>query len=211
VSLDTKDVERIVYRSLRAAWEKDRGGGIAPPSLIYVTELTQCLLKSWYNRAMGVPPSDEKIVVLLLGDDVHYLINSQFPLGEGEKSFEKEYNGVRIRGRVDRIVGSTILEFKTTSRIPTEPLSHHVDQMQLYFWLTDTEKGFLVYVAKTNGKVRVFEVFRDDEKIKELLEKAVKLSESLKKGEPPEPENSWLCDYCEYKSQCPLHIGSQKA
>lgn len=208
--MTTEDIRKIVYRSLRAAWEKDRGGGVAPPNLIYVTELTQCLRKSWYARAMGIPPADEKIVVLLLGDDVHYLINSQFPLGEGEKSFEKEYNGVRVRGRVDRIVGSTILEFKTISRLPQEPLPHHVEQMQLYFWLSDSSKGFLVYVAKTNGGIRVFEVERDEETIKMLLEKAVMLSDSLKKGEPPDPEKSWLCDYCEFRAQCPLFSSPDK-
>ncbi|PLJ78100.1 PD-(D/E)XK nuclease family protein [Infirmifilum sp. SLHALR2] len=208
MSLTPQDVERIVYRSLRTAYEKDRDVWTAPPEVVYVTEVTGCLRRSWYIRAMGGPLPDEKIVILLLGDDVHLLINSEFPLGEGEKSFEKEFQGVRLRGRVDRIAGETIFEFKTASAIPREPREHHVDQMQLYFWLTDRSRGFIVYVSKTTGQVKAFPVARDEERIKFLLDRAIRLSQSLKQGNPPDPEKGWLCDYCEFREACPLFRGS---
>lgn len=204
MSISPQDVERIVFRSLRTAYEKDRGSWTAPPNIIYVTEVTGCLRRSWYIRTMAGPLSDEKIVILLLGDDVHYLINSQFPLGEGEKSFEREYREVTVKGRVDRIAGDYIFEFKTASSIPREPRDHHVDQMQLYFWLTDKNKGFLVYVSKTTGQVKAFQIQRDDERIKGLLQRVVLLSDSLKQAVPPEPEKGWLCDYCEFKEYCPV-------
>ncbi len=209
MSLTAQDVERIVYRALRTAYEKDRGPWTAPPDVVHVTELTGCLRRSWYIRAMGGPLPDEKVVILLLGDDVHFLINSQFPLGEGEKSFEKEFQGVKIRGRVDRIAGETIFEFKTASSIPREPRDHHVDQMQLYFWLADRAKGFIVYVSKTTGQVKAFPVSRDEDRIKRLLERAIKLSDSLRQGAPPDPEKGWLCDYCEFRESCPAIKESQ--
>lgn len=203
MSITAQDVERIVFRSLRTAYEKDKGSWTAPPDVVYVTEVTSCLLRSWYIRTMAGPISDEKIVILLLGDDVHYLINSQFPLGEGEKSFEKEHQGVTLKGRVDRIAGELIFEFKTASSIPREPREHHVDQMQLYFWLTEKNKGFLVYVSKTTGQVKAFQINRDEKKIQSLLERAIRLSDSLKQAVPPPPEKGWLCDYCEFRDQCP--------
>lgn len=202
MSITAQDVERIVFRALRTAYEKDRGSWTAPPDVIYVTEVTSCLLRSWYIRTMAGPISDEKIVILLLGDDVHYLINSQFPLGEGEKSFEREYQGVTIKGRVDRIAGDLIFEFKTSSSIPREPREHHLDQMQLYFWLADKSKGYLVYVSKTTGQVKAFPVTRDEERVNSLLERALRLSNSLRQAVPPPPEKGWLCDYCEFRENC---------
>ncbi len=204
MSITAKDIERIVYRTFRAAWEKDRGGWIAPPNIVFVTELTQCLRKSWFNRAFSSPPGDEKIVVLVLGDDVHYLMNTQFPLGEGEYSVEKEYKGVIIKGRIDRVVGDVIVEFKTASRLPDEPYEMHLDQLQLYLWLSGRKRGFIVYVSKTNGKIKVFEIDRDDERIDILLEKALAFSNCLKEGKAPLPEPGWLCKVCEYVEHCSI-------
>lgn len=198
----SSDVEKAVYRAFRSAWEEERGTGIAPPNVVRVTELVQCLLKSWLERVHGYLPSDKKLVVLVLGDDVHYLMNARFPLGEGEVRVEREYRGVKIRGRVDRILGDAILEFKTASRVPLSPLNHHVDQLQLYLWLTGKEKGFVVYVSKVNGDVRAFEVVRDEERISELLDRALTLSKCLKEGVRPKAEPGWLCKFCEYKNKC---------
>jgi len=202
VGITASDVEKAVYRAFRSAWERDRGASVAPPDVVRVTEIVQCLLKSWLERVHGYSPSERKLVVLVLGDDVHYLMNSQFPLGEGELSLEKEYRGVRVRGRADRVLGDALVEFKTASRIPNAPLDHHVDQLQLYFWLSDRERGFLVYVSKMSGEVRAFEVRRDEERVKSLLERAVELSRCLKNGVRPRPEPGWLCKFCEYREEC---------
>jgi len=208
VDITPELVEGMVYNAFRKVWEKNRWVFTPPPNRVYVTEITQCPLRAWLSRTVGGALSREKIVILLLGDDVHYLLQDKFPLGEGEKSFEKQHGGVTIVGRVDRMMGDVLLEFKTASRIPKQPLSHHVDQMQLYFWLTGKERGFIVYVAKTNGQVKAYEVRRDEERIARLLEKAVSLSKSLADGKPPMPVleegEEWQCRYCEFTDYCPL-------
>ncbi len=196
-------IKKMVYTSFRRAWEEDRGGPPPSPHEVYVTEVTQCLLKSWFQRTMGEKPDGEKAVVLVLGDDVHFLMRDYFPIGDGEVTAERELeNGVKLRGRVDRLLEETIIEFKTVSRAPDKPLSHHVDQVQLYMWLFGRLNAHIVYVTKTNGEVRVFKVDRDEERIKELLERAKRLSDSLKSGKPPDPEPGWLCKYCEFTSIC---------
>ncbi len=208
-------IEEMVYNAFRRVWEKNRWVFTPPHNRIYVTEVTQCPLKAWLNRTIGGPTSKEKMVVLILGDDVHYLLQNEFPLGLAEKSYEKKYGDITIVGRVDREMGDVLLEFKTASRIPGKALSHHVDQMQLYFWLTGKERGFIVYVAKTNGQVKAFEVRRDEERISELLERAAELSRSLAKGKPPLPrlseEEKWQCRYCEFTDYCPLAQGRGSA
>jgi len=200
--VDEHHIERMVYRAFRAAWEEDRGGRVAPPDLIYVTDVTQCLLKSWYQRTFAEPPPDEKVVLLVLGDDVHYVLNESFPIGEGERSAEKEFKGVKIRGRADRVLSSFVVEFKTVNIVPKEPYEHHVNQAQLYLWLFDKPSAFIVYVSRKDGKVKAFRIGRDEEKITRLLERAVELSRHLRDGTRPEPEPGWLCKYCEYASMC---------
>ena len=203
--INEKYIEKMIYRVFRASYEEDKGGYLAPPDLIYVTDVSQCLLKSWFNRAFGEPPSDEKVVILVLGDDVHYLLNEKFPVGKGEESAERSINGVRIRGRADRVFSESIIEFKTATFIPSKPRDHHVLQLQLYLWLFDKKYGFIAYVSKRDGKVKAFKVSRDEDIIKKLLDRAIILSKHLKEGTMPEPEKGWLCDYCEYKSWCPVH------
>jgi len=200
--VDEHHIERMVYRAFRAAWEEDRGSRVTPPDLVYVTDVTQCLLKSWYQRTFGEPPLEEKVVLLVLGDDVHYILNESFPIGEGEKSAEKEYGGVRVRGRADRLLSSFVVEFKTVNFIPKEPYDHHVAQTQLYLWLFDKPSAFIVYVSKKDGRVKAFRVNRNEEEIRKLLERAALLSKHLREGTRPAPEPGWLCKYCEYGKLC---------
>lgn len=202
--IDEELVARIVYAGFRRAWEEEKWGGRADPSSIFVADVAQCLLKSWYQRVLDYSPPDEKVALLVMGDDVHYLVREILEVGEGELRLEKELaNGVRLRGRVDRILGDCVLEFKTVSRIPERPYDGHVRQIQLYMWLADKKEGFLVYVSRADGRVRAFKVRREDETIVEMAERARRLSESLRRGVPPEPEPSKLCKYCEYNALCP--------
>jgi len=208
--IDEELVVRIVYAGFRRAWEEERWGGRTDPSTIFVTDVTQCLLKSWYQRVLDYSPSDEKVALLVMGDDVHYLMREILGVGEGELGLEKELgDGVKLRGRVDRVLGDCVLEFKTVSRAPEKPYDNHIKQIQLYMWLADKGEGFIVYVSRADGRVKAFRVLREDEVVAEMAERARRLSESLRQGIPPEPEPSKLCKYCEYNTLCPaLKSGS---
>ncbi len=203
MSLNVELLRRIVYSSFRRAWEEDHQSLNLPPTTICVTEISQCLLKSWFERTIRVPPSENKIILMVLGDSTHYLMKDYFPLGKGENFGEKLLNNeIKIVGRADRVLEKYIIEFKTVSRIPDNPYETHINQVQLYLWLFEKEKAFIVYVSRTNGNVKIFEIMRDDSKVKELLERAKILAKSLKEGVVPKPEESVLCNFCEYKELC---------
>ncbi|HDI74370.1 MAG: hypothetical protein DRJ52_01260 [Thermoprotei archaeon] len=195
-------LEKIVYTSFRRAWEEDRGGFPPPSDIVYVTEITQCLRKSWYRRTLAEPPSDNKVVLMVMGDGAHFLLKESFPLGAGEELVEREYEGVKIRGRVDRLLEDSLIEFKTVSRIPKQPYDSHVAQSQLYMWLFNKPKAYIVYVSRSDGRVKAYEIARDEEAIASLLQRVKKFSDALKKGAIPEPEQSKLCEYCEYLNIC---------
>ena len=209
--LNSEILERMVYGAFRRAYEEDRGGARPQPNTIYVTEVSCCIRKSWYIRALNEPLSPETVVIMVLGDAVHYIMRDMLSLGESEKRFEKQVGDFKIAGRVDKILGNIVVEFKTTSQIPQKPYEHHIDQLQLYLWLSDLNIGYLVYVDKRRGKVKAFKVTRNDERIKRLLLKAKKLYSSLKTGMPPEPDpKPWECEYCQFKELCEYYKGKDK-
>jgi len=190
----------MVYAAFRRTWEEDRGGGPPDQRVVYVTEVSQCLRRAWFQRVMGGAPSDESVVLMIMGDDVHYLMREMVAVGEGEVRCEKTLeNGVIIRGRVDRIIGDAVVEFKTCAAIPKQPYDHHVDQVQLYMWLLGKKKAYVVCVSKINGKVKAFKVEPDLKRVEELLERSRLLSKHLREGTIPEKEEGKLCNYCEYK------------
>jgi len=202
--MDSDLLKKIVYASFRRAWEEDRGGFPPPSDTIYVTEVSQCLLKSWFQRTVAEPPSDNKIILMVMGDSAHYLMKDYFPLGSGEMGVEKTIDGVKIKGRADRVGEDFIIEFKTVSYIPKSPYEAHIKQAQLYLWLFEKNIAFIIYVSRANGEINIFRIERDDKLIKELLDRAKILSSYLKRGVMPKPEKSNLCNYCEYIDLCPL-------
>ncbi|MCS7105318.1 MAG: PD-(D/E)XK nuclease family protein [Thermofilaceae archaeon] len=210
MSLSEREVEELTKRALRDAYFSEREVvKSAPVNVVYPTELNQCLRKSWYERMVAEPPQPERLVLFLLGEKLHDVAGEYFPLGSGEKSFEKTVEGVIVRGRLDRELESCIVEFKSVTSIPEKPRPYHVDQAQIYMWLTDKEQAFVVYVSKSTGEVKAFKVERDEARIQELLRKAVEYSIHLQRGFPPPPEPGWLCKYCEYAHLCPSPQGEE--
>lgn len=210
MSLSEREVEELTKRALRDAYFSEREVvKSAPTNVVYPTELNQCLRKSWYERAVAEPPPPERLVLFLLGEKLHDVAEEYFPIGTGEKIFEKTVEGVVIRGRLDRELPSCLVEFKSTTNIPESPRPYHVDQAQLYMWLTEKDLAFIVYVSKNTGEVKAFQVQRDEKRIEELLKRAVDYSGHLKTGVPPQPEPGFLCKYCDYAQLCPAGTGSQ--
>jgi len=201
--LTTELLRKIVYSSFRKAWEDDHQASVISPNTVYVTEVCQCLLRSWLNRTLKAPPSDNKVVLMVLGDSTHYIMKDYFPLGEGEHTSEKVVDGtVKIVGRADRVLEDVVIEFKTVSRLPESPYEIHINQVQLYMWLFDKTKALLVYVSRANGDIKTFEVQRDDGIINGLVDRAKMFSKLLKNGKVPKAEESSLCAFCEYRELC---------
>ncbi len=142
---------------------------------------------------------------MMIGEAIHQLLGAHFPIGAGEQEYAKKHGDVEIRGRVDRILGDTIIEFKTTADLPRKgPAARlrHVDQLQLYFWLTGLSRGILVYISRLTGRVKSFAVYRDEERISTLLERATIYAKHLREGTIPDAEEGPLCKYCPFRQDC---------
>jgi len=139
-----------------------------------------------------------------------------------ERGFEIAVEGVRVRGRmdrVDRIAGErvTIVDYKTgkprTQRHADESL-----QLSIYAiaaqekWKYLPERLVFYNVADNSEVVSS----RDDEDLREARERVVQVAEQIQAGFF-EPRPGFHCQWCEYRSLCPAtearlyHIQPQTA
>jgi len=174
---------------------------------LYATELVLCPLKPRFfkmYRELALAHSFSPIA--LLGEFAHMGLERvlQEILGEDSVRVEVEYErGVEVdgrsyvvKGRVDAIVGDTVLEIKTSRSDASIPYQHHIQQLRIYLWLIS--KGLLLYVTPE----RLVEFPVTDPASDEEVIDAIR---SIVSGEPA-PRYPWECQYCPYAQLCPKRV-----
>ena len=184
---------------------------------LHVGEVSQCLRKSWYTRRYGDKQlkhiGKTKRVILGLGLSTHYVLEEV--LREMGYSTEKQlfkqivYKGemLKIAGTPDASSKNHVIELKTCKKIPQQPYDSHVMQLNTYLWMTNCDVGYLVYICKVTGEVKVFDITFSYNRLHEFLERALTLKHHLKSKQPPPPERTGMCTFCEWKMLC---YGEQK-
>jgi len=175
---------------------------------IMVTEAAApCLRRSYYNRVRGSLPTPSEFLKSI-GNDIHLKLQEVLR-NEGcdtEVSVNIELDGFRLRGRIDALCNErgedVILEFKTANEIPEKPYDSHVMQIQAYLLMLKLRKGYLIYLSRTNGRVKVFRIERDNKAVKRLVERARQLYNSLKDLKPPAAEKGPWCSDCPFSHIC---------
>jgi CRISPR/Cas system-associated exonuclease Cas4 (RecB family) len=171
---------------------------------IRTTETTQCLTKSFFQRKIPRMLLEPKMVVLSFGTLIHEGLRK--PLQKRGYKTEEEgtypIKDVTLYAHTDALGKDHTLEFKTISRMPHDPLSHHVLQDNAYNFVFDRPIGYLVYIHKPSGLVRCFPVPKREDQFQYVCLRALRLSIHLKSNVMPIPEPSWLCYVCEYTDLC---------
>jgi len=175
---------------------------------IMVTEVAApCLRRSYYNRVRGSLPSPSEFLKSI-GNDVHLKLQEVLR-DEGcdtEVSISIELDGFRLRGRIDALCEElgekVVLEFKTANEIPEKPYDSHVMQLQAYLLMLKLKKGYLIYLSRTNGRVKVFKILRDNKAVKKLIERARQLYKALTDLKPPATEKGPWCQDCPFSHIC---------
>ncbi len=181
---------------------------IIDENTIHVGEVCGCLRKSWYTRKYGskdlshLAPS--KRVVLGLGLSTHLVIEKVLEeLGyTTEQQVIIELDGFKIAGTPDAVNDEYVVEIKTTNRIPDEPFPSHVMQINAYLGLLRRSAGYIIYICRKDGQVKVFPIVFNEVMFREVLKRAATLYEYIKSNEPPPAEPSYLCNFCEWKWKC---------
>lgn len=192
-----------VYRWLQSAVKlRSR---VFDESTIHVSEVVDCLRKSYYMRTRTVQLSPSNMLKLL-GEGAHRALQEVLKRSGFEVEFEVglDLDGFRLVGHVDAIHvrNSVLIELKTVSKIPDAPYSHHVLQTQIYRALTGVRRSYIVYLSRSDGRVRVFRVENGRNVLKWAMERAKLLKSALANGRIPEPERGYLCNYCEFQLNC---------
>jgi len=200
----------MVYEAFRRILVKQLR--IADEETIHVGEVCSCLRKSFYTRRYGDLSlrhlEKTKYVILGLGLSTHFVLEeilhemgfkTETPLVE--YIVTKDYK-IRVAGTPDAFDGKHVVEIKTTKKLPDKPLPHHLMQLNTYLWMLKVKMGYIIYIDKTNGKVRVFEHLFDNDIHVKFVERAIKFYEALKYNVPPSIEKSGLCNYCEWRWKC---------
>jgi len=173
-----------------------------------VTEVASpCLRKSYYLRTRTSPPSPAEFLKML-GNEVHLKL-AEVLESEGcevEVSVGLQLGGFKLRGRVDALCperdGEVVIEFKSVNELPAEPYQSHLLQLQAYLLMLKLELGYLVYLSRSSGRVKVFRVGRDSRALKQLVERAKQYHKALAEQMPPPPERGPWCSGCPYTLSC---------
>lgn len=169
------------------------------------TESIQCLRKSFCQRKIGRKLLEPKIVILSFGDIVHTALRE--PLLKRGYNVEVEGKWKLPNGTLyvhsDAVHTDHTLENKTITRMPNSPLPHHFLQDNTYNFVLDKPIGYLSYLHKPSGIIKVFPCIKQEESFKYVCLRGIRLIHHLTRNTIPQPEPSWLCQYCEYYDMCP--------
>lgn len=201
--VDEVTVNRWIMKALNSIVAKE-----SDPRVIYVTEAcSTCLRKAYYERVKPPIPSSVEFIKLV-GDEAHKRILEVLK-DEGyqvEASIKLQIKGILLVGRADAVKlddkNPHVIEFKIVDEIPEKPYDMHLMQLNLYMLAFGTKKGYLVYISRRNGRVKVFKHTYERELAKNALVRAIRLSEALLKKEPPPPEKGPWCNTCPYSLSC---------
>ena len=173
--------------------------------VIHVSEVASCLRRAYFYRTKSIQLSPSN-ALKLLGSEVHEALQEVLRRHGYEVEFQVavDVGDVRLVGHCDAYHPEKqhVLEFKTASKIPQRPYGSHVKQLQAYVTLTHSRIGYLIYITRNNGDIKVFEVKPSKFVLRELIERARYLSACLINRDPPPPEKSPLCNYCEFRYSC---------
>jgi len=202
--------ENLIYEAFRKFLTKS----LRPldEETVHVGEVVQCLRKSFYTRRFGSKElthlEKTKFIILGLGLSTHLVLEEVLKeLGCATEFTQigtivtKDYQ-IRIAGTPDAFNDKFVIEIKTVNKIPEKPYKHHLMQLNAYLWLTHRRIGYIVYIEKKTGRVKVFEHTFNDELHDEFIRRAIKYYEAIKYNITPEREESFLCNYCEWKFMC---------
>jgi len=180
---------------------------------LYVTDLIYCPLKVRFSKiyqelALGTVFEPRA----LIGDFIHKGIERTLAeiLGEANVKSEVEYekdivvDGTTfiVKGRIDVILGDTVVEIKSSRSDISLPHPHHVQQLRIYLWLTGMKRGLLLYVTDERLAEFFVEDPASDGEVSDLIR-------SVLTGRPA-PRYSWECRYCPFSSVCSSKITSER-
>ena len=206
------DCKKILYQYLERKNNSTRRNHIV--GIYNASEIPYCLRKSYYIYTQPKPvlPSEtlRKFEVGNIFHEYFEKILSQTDLYLSSEQLVQKKLGEKIvlQGHYDVMITEGeekgIIEFKTVKNLYYIPYDHHIDQTQLYLFLTGCTFAYLTYMEKENCQLYTESIKfgRDEAKIKELIKRVKRLHKALVKKDIPERIATFQCDFCEFEQEC---------
>jgi len=176
------------------------------PGDIYVTEVTNCLRKAFFNIVFNAHPITANSSVLI-GKALHELLpkvlGNTFRGAEYEVPVEHSLGGGWVlKGRIDMLHDNVVYEFKFGNP-ETDAKPMYIMQANAYAKMVGAEMYWLIIVDKRRLVVEATPGYPDEKLWQETLHRANILISSIKKELPPRgPDVAWECDNCPYNIIC---------
>ena len=183
---------------------------------ISVTELLSCPKKVFYNRKNYSIDLNEEFrfanlyLIRNIGNAVHNSIQKIYKFDECEKTvISEKFN---VKGRIDAILGKSIIELKTTDKEKhqDEYDRNHYYQGIIYAYILNNECGYeitnisIVYIFRDLKTIKVYNLPTDNDLAKSFLDRSLVISNCLKNDIVPTitdiPESE--CTWCLYTKYC---------
>lgn len=201
--------EAIVNRwLLRAAMKY--GSKTLDTRVISVTEATfPCLRKAYLDRTRKKLPTPVE-ALKVLGTEVHTLLQD-IMRDEGydtEVQVSINLGEFELHGRADAVKygmggkAEEVVEIKTTNGLHEAPLEPHKLQLRTYMQILQARAGYLIYVDRASGRIKVFRIRPDKKALRTVIERAKILHKALTKNEPPPKTTGPWCTICPHKRTC---------
>jgi len=174
--------------------------------VVWVTELSGCLRRSWYRRKLGYRLTKDMLAGRVIHAELLERVVEELPVAYAEAEKKVEYVvsvgdvDIWLVGRVDLYIAEgdlrTFVEFKTSDWIFDE----HIEQANIYAVMLNIDKFYICYMPKSDEvKCKEFSRTWTEQDVEERVKRFV---ESLTGKEPPQKEENTWCFYCEFKPEC---------
>ncbi|MCW1292950.1 MAG: PD-(D/E)XK nuclease family protein [Candidatus Parvarchaeota archaeon] len=213
------DVDKVIKKGIgRIPLVRDK-------SVFSASDAGQCLRYLYYSYKFPKEEREEKLKIYALGNKVHDLVKEAFAnynkiYGDFKELYfeyplEIALNSYKIKGRADIVIKTfsnelIIIELKSSSDISkiSEPEESHIWQTMLYMKGINANKGIIVYIEKSNLKIKQFSVSFNETIYENIVKRYEKLNSYLREEKLPpaefyfDNEKSWMCKTCMYREEC---------
>jgi len=179
-----------------------------PHDTLWVTDIAQCLRKTYYQFKYPLKPEYQLRRPLVMGKAIHLWIENLLVRHRGELGIDirtevevmARVEGVVVRGLADIVLDNVLYEIKTARRIPVKPYLEHILQACFYAYVLGMNKYCILYISDNGYREYCMET--DNGTINIFRERVKILKQSMENNTPPPREKSPLCSYCPYKRLC---------
>ncbi|HUU48801.1 MAG TPA: Dna2/Cas4 domain-containing protein [Nitrosopumilaceae archaeon] len=160
---------------------------------INLTEVVQCLRRSYYDR------TDSKEIQRRGFNDLLSGLLRKLEYGSEPKEFH--IDDIKLKGQADMMVDDNIILFRASQTTPELPHAEDLLYLNACLWIYDKTDGMIIYITSDREEF-TFSLTRDKKMFEEVIRRVRVLGDLLSEHKTPILEPSHNCLECQYYERC---------